>query len=193
MRAGISSDRSAVPAALRSGLRRLPAFAAQAAFAAAVAVLVGLGLLPRTGWYRPVTVLSGSMRPAFSPGDMVIVTPEPVRDLRVGQVISYRIPVGDHHVQSHRVIAVIRRGGQVSVRTKGDANNGPDPWTATLQGATVWRVSGVLPKLGWAIFWLRRPLVHELTVLLTPLLLAVLYVLQIWVRPAKRNDAVGTA
>lgn len=162
----------------------------------ALAALVGLGLLPRTGWYRPVTVLSGSMRPAFSPGDMVVVTPEPVAAIRVGQVISYRIPVGDHHVQSHRVIAVIRRGGEVSVRTKGDANGAPDPWTATLHGSTVWRVRAVLPKLGWAVFWLRTPLVHDLTVLLAPVLLALLAVLQIWRRPGggalEGHDAART-
>jgi signal peptidase I len=55
--------------------RRLGAVAAQLVFLLALAALVGLGLLPRTGWYRPVTVLSGSMQPAFSPGDMVVVTP----------------------------------------------------------------------------------------------------------------------
>ena len=116
--------------------RRATAFAAQLALVLAVAVLVGLGLLPRTGWYRPVTVLSGSMRPAFAPGDMVVVTPEPVSTVRVGQVISYRIPVGDHHVQSHRVIAVLRRDGRVSVRTKGDANaTGDAPRDDGLAGA----------------------------------------------------------
>src|SRR5690242_21945567 len=100
MWAGIASaTRSAVTAALlRAGL-----------------AVGGLGLLPRTGWYKPVTVLSGSMKPAFSPGDMVVVTPEPVRGVRVVQVISYRIPVGDHHVQSHRVITVARAGGTVVV------------------------------------------------------------------------------
>lgn len=176
--------------------RRLGAVAAQLAFLLALAALVGLGLLPRTGWYRPVTVLSGSMQPAFSPGDMVVVTPEPVSAVRVGQVISYRIPVGDHHVQSHRVIAVTRRDGQVSVRTKGDANAAPDPWTATLHGETVWHVRTVLPKLGWIVFWLRAPLVHQLTVFLAPLLLALLAVLHIWRRPAERRpegpDAVRT-
>src|SRR5262249_23131538 len=160
------------------------AFAAQLALVLAVAALVGLGLLPRTGWYRPVTVLSGSMRPAFAPGDMVVVTPEPVNAGRVGQVISYRIPVRHHHVQSHRLIAVLRRNGQVSVRTKGDANAADYPWTATLHGTTVWRVRSVLPKLGWIVFWLRTPLVHRLTLFLAPLLLALLAVLQIWRRPA---------
>jgi signal peptidase I len=176
--------------------RRAGAVAAQLALALALAALVGLGLLPRTGWYRPVTVLSGSMQPAFSPGDMVVVTPEPVSAVRVGQVISYRIPVGDHHVQSHRVIAVLRRGGHLSVRTKGDANDAPDPWTATLHGTTAWRVRAVLPKLGWIVFWLRSPLVHQLTLFLAPLLLALLAVLQIWRRPAEGapegHDAVRT-
>ena len=193
MPAGISSNRSAAIAALLSGTRRLPALAAHLALVGAFAGLVLLGLLPRTGWYRPVTVLSGSMRPAFDPGDMVVVTPEPLRDVRVGQVISYRIPTGDHHVESHRVIQVIRRGGQISVRTKGDANNGPDPWTATLHGTTAWQVRAVLPKLGWAIFWFRTPLMHELTVLLAPLLLALLCVLQIWTRPREELDAADAA
>jgi signal peptidase len=176
--------------------RRLVAAAVQLAFLLALAALVGLGLLPRTGWYRPVTVLSGSMQPAFSPGDMVVVTPEPVSAVRVGQVISYRIPVADHHVQSHRVIALIRRDGQVSVRTKGDANAAPDPWTATLHGTTVWHVRAVLPKLGWIVFWLRTPLVHQLTVFLAPLLLALFALLHIWRRPAEPApegpDAVRT-
>ena len=127
---------------------------------------------------------------------MVVVTPEPVSDVRVGQVISYRIPVGDHHVQSHRVIAVLRRNGTIAVRTKGDANATADPWTATLHGTTVWRVRGVLPKLGWVVFWLRTPLVHRLTLFLAPLLLALLAVLQIWRRPVghapEGQDAVGT-
>jgi signal peptidase len=177
--------------------RRLAAVASQLALVVALAALIGLGLLPRMGWYRPVTVLSGSMEPAFAPGDMVVVTPEPVGAVRAGQVISYRIPVGDHHVQSHRVIAVLQRNGQVSVRTKGDANATADPWTATLHGDTVWRVRTVLPKLGWIVFWLRSPLVHQLTLFLAPLLLAVLAVLQVWRRPAdyvpEGHDAARTS
>jgi signal peptidase I len=166
---------------------------ARATLALACVALLGLGLLPRTGLYRPVTVLSGSMKPTFAPGDMVIVTPEPLRDLRVGQIISYRIPVGDRHVQSHRVIKILRRGAQPLVKTKGDANNTADPWTAELHGKTIWRVRGVLPKLGWAVFWLRSPLMHSLTVLLAPLLLALLGVLQIWRRPPEPLDDASFA
>jgi signal peptidase I len=173
-----STGRSATAALLRS-LDLL----ARAAIGVACLALLVLGLVPRTGWYRPVTVLSGSMTPTFSPGDMVIVTPEPLRDVRVGQIISYRIPVGDHHVQSHRVIQIVRRGAHPVVRTKGDANNGPDPWTAKLHGTTAWHVRGVLPKVGWVVVWFRSPLVHILSVLLAPLVLALIGVFQIWRPP----------
>lgn len=166
-----------------AGIASVSRSAVTAALLIACLAFGGLGLLPRTGWYKPVTVLSGSMKPAFSPGDMVIVTPEPVRDVRVGQVISYRIPVGDHHVQSHRVIKVFHQHGAVVVQTKGDANNAPDPWKAKLHGTTAWRVRAVLPKIGWAVFWFRSPLVHLLTVLLAPLLLALVGVREIWRRP----------
>jgi signal peptidase len=182
MRAGTpGTGRSAATvAALLCRSRVALELPARAALVVAIVALVGLGLVPRTGWYRPVTVLSGSMRPALSPGDVAVLTPEPVRDVRVGQAISYRIPVGDHHVQTHRVIAIVHGGAHPSVRTKGDANRAPDPWVAKLDGSTVWQVRAVLPKVGWVVFWFRTPLMHELTVFVAPLLLALLVLLRIW-------------
>ena len=179
MDAGTPSIRRSALAALLRSLDLL----ARAALLCACGALIGLALVPRTGWYRPVTVLSGSMKPTFSPGDMVLVTPEPLRDVRVGQVVSYRIPVGDHHVQTHRVVKVVRGGSHPLVRTKGDANDDADLWTAELHGPTAWQVRAVVPKLGWAVYWFRSPLVHKLTVMLAPLLLALLGVTRIWRRP----------
>ncbi|HVD49077.1 MAG TPA: signal peptidase I [Gaiellaceae bacterium] len=149
----------------------------------AIFVLVLLGLLPHTGWYRTETVLSGSMKPAFAPGDLIVVRPERLGDVRVGQMISYHIPVGDHHVQTHRVIAVVRRSGKTLVRTKGDANNAADPWLAELHGTTAWRVQGVVPKAGWGIVWLRSPHVRTLAVFGLPLLLALFGLWRIWRAP----------
>jgi signal peptidase len=149
----------------------------------ALLALIFLGLLPNLGWYRTETVLSGSMKPYFSPGDIVVVTPEPTRDVRVGQVISYHIPVGDHHVQSHRVIKVVRGGDSPLVRTKGDANAAPDPWTARLNGGTAWQVRAVVPKAGWAIVWLRTPAIRRFAIFAVPLLLALLGLWRIWQAP----------
>src|SRR6188508_865209 len=121
------------------------------ALGSALAIFVLLALVPHTGLYRPETVLSGSMKPYFGAGDLVIVTPEPVRDVRVGQVISIKIPTGDHHVQTHRVIQTVRGGPHPVIRTKGDANTARDDWTARLDGSTAWQVRLVVPKLGWLI------------------------------------------
>lgn len=158
--------------------------AARLFLAFALLALVFLGLLPNLGWYRTETVLSGSMKPYFSPGDIVVVTPEPTRDVRVGQVISYHIPVGDHHVQSHRVIKVVRGGDNPLVRTKGDANAARDPWTARLNGGTAWQVRAVVPKAGWAIVWLRTPAIRRFAIFAVPLLLALLGLWRIWQAPS---------
>jgi signal peptidase I len=152
----------------------------RALLALAFILLITLGLLPRLGLYRPVTVLSGSMRPTFSPGDMVIVTPEPVSSVRVGQVISYQVPVGIHQVETHRIVRILAGGAHPTVQTQGDANNWPDPWTAKLEGNTAWRMRTVIPHLGYVVNWLRSPTLQRAAIFLAPALLALLILSEIW-------------
>jgi signal peptidase len=154
------------------------------ALGVAFTLLLFLALIPHTGLYRPETVLSDSMKPYFAAGDLVIVTPEPVRDVRVGQVISIKIPTGDHHVQTHRVIQIVRGGAHPVIRTKGDANTARDDWTARLDGSTAWQVRLVVPKLGWLIVWLRDPLLRYFAVFLAPALFALLVLRRIWNDPS---------
>jgi signal peptidase I len=149
----------------------------------AFTALLFLALLPHTGLYRTETVLSNSMRPHFGAGDLLVVTAEPVRDVRVGQVISIHVPKGDHHVQTHRIVQVVRGGEHPVVRTKGDANDARDQFTARLDGKTAWRVRLVVPKLGWAIVWLRNPLLRLLTVFLAPIAFLLLALRRIWTDP----------
>ncbi|MGZ4482203.1 MAG: signal peptidase I [Gaiellales bacterium] len=145
-----------------------------------LAVLAFFGLGPHTGLYRTMTVLSGSMVPRFSPGDVVVVTPEPMSALRVGQIITYSTPVAGHPIVTHRVVAILSGGPHPVVRTRGDANNAPDPWTARLENGPVWKVSAVIPKAGWAIEWLRQPWLRLLLVLVVPALLAGIWLRDIW-------------
>src|ERR1700742_1752116 len=105
------------------------------------------GVAPHFGLYETTTVLSGSMRPTFGPGDLLVLRPEPVSQVRVGQVITYAIPVGDHHIESHRVVWVRHRDGYTTVRTRGDANGADDPWSAVLRGQTAWREAAVVPSV----------------------------------------------
>jgi signal peptidase len=133
------------------------------------------------------------MEPYFSPGDMLVVTPEPLQDVRPGWVISYHIPVGDHHVQTHRVIQVVRGGDHPLVRTKGDANEAADPWVAKLHGPEAWRVRKVVPHAGQLIVWLRQPIVHYLTLFLAPFLLALVWIVRIWRSPDEPDENGGAS
>ena len=149
---------------------------------AAGTLLVVIGVGPHTGKYQTLSVLSGSMRPGIQVGAMVLVTPESPHDVRVGQIITYQIPVEDHRVVSHRVVKVLEGAGTDSpvVQTKGDANNGPDPWQARISSATVWQVRGSVPYAGRLVYWLRRPGVHTGAVKVMPAILVVLWLIAIW-------------
>ncbi len=139
-----------------------------------------LGLGPRTGRYTTLTVLSGSMRPGIPVGAVVLATPQPPRALRVGQIITYAIPVDDHRVVSHRVVKILVGGDQPIFVTKGDANNAPDPWHAQLSGSTMWRVRAVIPGLGSAIHTLRQPIVRRIGIYVLPAVVALWWLVDIW-------------
>lgn len=173
------------PAALagRSKRSALVTWALRALVACALAIVVLLDVLPSAGLYRTVTVLSGSMRPTFSAGDLLVLRPEPVQRLRVGQMLTYRIPVGDRHLETHRVVRILRGGAEPIVQTKGDANAGRDPWTATLHGKTAWTVTWVIPGVGRVLLWLEQPL-FKLGLLLCVLALVLVKALaRVWTPP----------
>lgn len=146
--------------------------------ASCVVVLVALG--PRTGAYRTLTVLSASMRPTYGPGSVVLVRPTAPSDLRVGDVITYPIPVEDRRVVTHRIVEVVEAGPSPVLRTQGDANNAPDPWLTRLEGGVAWRVGGSLPWLGYGISALRDPLLSRALVWLCPFLWCVLWLIGLW-------------
>lgn len=154
----------------------------------AVLVFLGLAVGPHVLGYRTMTMLTGSMAPLINPGDVTVVTPLPAADVEPGMIISYAIPVEDHRVVSHRVVSVTRGdGGSVTVQTKGDANPGVDPWTATLQGDTAYQVRGVVPELGTLIRLLRTPGLQPALVWGVPALVAGWLLLSLW-RP-RRDEA----
>ncbi|ANH39211.1 Signal peptidase I W [Nocardioides dokdonensis FR1436] len=130
---------------------------------AALAFFLFFAVGPHVLGYRTATMLTGSMEPGIMVGDVVVTAPRPAEDVVVGDVITYHIPIEDQRVETHRVVEVERgKDGSIAVRTKGDNNDGVDPWTATLDGDTVWEVQAVIPKVGTAIRALRTPVVNDL-------------------------------
>jgi len=157
--------------------------------ATAVVAFGFLAIGPHVFGYRTMTMLTGSMAPQIEPGDITVVTPLAVEDVTAGMAITYHIPVDDHHLVTHRVVAVERGlDGSVTVQTKGDANKAVDPWKATLQGDTAWQVEAVIPKVGSVIQALRAPVVSLVLRYGAVALLAGWLLLSIW-RPAPADEA----
>ena len=178
------------PSPRQSLARVLAGIATWVILGLAVLVLATVTLGPRLGLFQVETVLSGSMEPLFEPCDLLLVVPEPLSDVRAGQVLSFHAPAPDHQVETHRVVRVIHPGAHPIILTKGDANSAADPWRARLHGTTAWRMVGVVPHAGSVIRTLREPRVHVIAVLLVPLLLAAAALRSIW-RPAPKADEAG--
>lgn len=90
---------------------------AAAALAAAVAV-------PRLTGSTPYSVTTGSMRPHYPPGTLVVVKPLPVDEIRTGDVVTYQLESGEAAVVTHRVIEIgTNLDGDVQLITQGDAND----------------------------------------------------------------------
>jgi signal peptidase len=179
-------DRSAGPARRYLGL--LAPWLVRGVVGLAVAVFALLAVGPHVMGYRTMTMLTGSMAPIINPGDVTVVTPIAVSDVTEGMVITYHQPIADHALVTHRVVSVERDAtGAINVRTKGDANDAIDPWTATLAGDTAYQVRAVIPELGHIIQTLRAPVVTQLLHYGAPAMLAGWLLLSIW-RPTRDEE-----
>lgn len=109
-------------------------------------------------------VVSDSMEPTFSAGDLIVVQSVSPGAVTRGDVITYRKANGVGRT-THRVTAVERRDGSRYFRTKGDANENPDPEPVSGDAliGTVWFV---IPYAGYVVTAAQRPLGIALLVLL---------------------------
>lgn len=73
--------------------------------------------------YKPLTVLTNSMKPTFSAGDVIIINTKVEPELK--DVITYKHPQ-DGRLITHRIIEVVERNGESFYKTQGDDNNVDD-------------------------------------------------------------------
>lgn len=121
---------------------------------AAAAVLVVAVLLPRVAGATPYAVLTGSMRPHYPPGTLVVVRPTPFDELRVGDVVTYQLESGRPQVVTHRIVELgTDLDGKQLARTRGDANDVADrePVRDVQIRGRLWYA---VPWLGYANGWL---------------------------------------
>ncbi len=104
--------------------------------------------------FKPLAVLSGSMRPVLQPGDMVVVKNTNYEDIEIGDVITYR--VNSNTLVTHRVIEIVEDNKKILFKTQGDANNVEDSKlvsTEQLIGVMAFNI----PKGGYVANFIRSP------------------------------------
>jgi len=120
--------------------------------------------------YPLLTVASGSMVPTLNVGDLIAVQGvSNVADLNaganpVGDVVVFRRPPANDELIVHRAVNKTFYEGLWYIRTKGDANSGPDTWTGRdnyggmiSQNLLIGKVVGKVPWLGYIPLYIRRP------------------------------------
>jgi signal peptidase len=105
-------------------------------------LLSQVGLLP----FRFVYLFSGSMRPAYQPGDLAVVYVPQEISVKPGDVILFRASIGP---TIHRVVSI----DNDLVTTRGDAND-------LIDTEKVSKVDGkvlfMIPKLGYGIEFIKN-------------------------------------
>ena len=113
----------------------------------AAAALILAVALPLAFGDRPHTVLTGSMEPTISPGDVVIDARISPLDARVGDVVTFRDPEDQSKLITHRVKRIRRSGSHLWFVTQGDANNTTEHWRIAANGE-LGRVVYTIPWIG---------------------------------------------
>jgi signal peptidase len=147
-------------------------------------VIVLAVTLPSAFGLRDLTVLSGSMEPTISTGDVVVERQISPLDARLGDVVSFKDPEDASVLITHRVQSMVVHDGVVSFVTKGDANTGVERWKVSADG-TIGKVEYHVWRLGYLLSWIRGPLGRVVLVVVPALVLGAYELVRIW-RPRPR-------
>ncbi len=120
----------------------------------AIAVMVVAG--PRFG-YQYAIIKSGSMSPAYPTGSIILTKEVNPAEVKVGDVVSWRIGNDPRRIVTHRVVEVTSDANGLAFHTKGDANERPD--VDLVPGSYLrGRVILGVPQIGYAAPFFQRQL-----------------------------------
>ena len=124
-------------------------------FLGLVAFAIAASVLPITGNYKILVVLSGSMEPAIKIGSVVIV--KPVSEYNVGDIITFGPVTRTKTPTTHRIVDVAAQTGNLVYVTKGDANDDPDGRSVT-EKDVIGKVLFSVPYFGFIVDFAKKPL-----------------------------------
>lgn len=117
-------------------------------------------------------VLSGSMVPFFKPGDVIFVKDAPPGSFHEGDVLTFRVKAGSTTLVTHRIVEVLHDGDSIRYRTKGDANEDPDPFVVK-QDMVVGKYAFQIPWWGYTVKVLHSKIGYVGLILVPSLILMV--------------------
>jgi signal peptidase len=158
-------------------------------------------LLPSLLGFERYVIESGSMEPTLPVGTLVYAKAEAPEYLAVGDIITYEPPpetkVDD--LVTHRIVEIEPEtlnaprpdaGAQDTAprpaeprllfRTKGDANEKPDPWTFALEPEGAALEKAHVPYIGYVYLALAIPWVRLVAIVIPALLIVVLTAVSLW-------------
>ena len=144
--------------------------------------LAGMRLI---GWHV-FTVVSGSMEPVYSVGDMIYVKPVEPEEIQVGDVITF-VMNENLVVGTHRVTEVEQKDEHLYFHTKGDANASEDA-VAVMDENVLGVPMLSIPLLGYISSWVQQSPGCYVAIAVAAMLLAIVILPDILDKSKKRRQ-----
>ena len=145
--AGTDRDAGAAPGEPERAWRRVGALVARS-YLWFLVVLVAWTAVPVVFGFQSLTVTSGSMLPALSPGTVVLTQAVAPSEIERGDIVATRPDRASDQLVTHRVDQLV---DDSTIRTRGDANTVPDEPVARDEVAG--RARLVVPFAGLPAVW----------------------------------------
>lgn len=121
---------------------------------ALIAVLLIISILPITGNFKVMAVLSGSMEPAIKTGSVIAIKPSD--NYKIGDIITFGEMSKTKTPTTHRIYDIRVQEGEPVYVTKGDANNAPDA-KEIIGKEIIGKVLFNVPYVGYAVDTAKKP------------------------------------
>lgn len=129
--------------------------------------------VPNIFGYKILQVMSGSMSGEFETGDTILIKEiKEERDLKIGDVITYRI--AKNTLVTHRIVNITKIGENLNYTLKGDANNVEDSEKilfSSIEGIYVKK----LVLIGKIISFMQKP--YGMVIIFVVPILLILYII----------------
>jgi signal peptidase I len=129
--------------------------------------------VPAVFGYKPLTILSNSMQPAFNAGDIILINEN--HQPNVNDVVTYKHQ--DGILVTHRIIDKVNQGGEAFFKAKGDNNNVEDD-NLVPKSAIIGVEQFVIPNGGYVAKFVSGPIGFILLIVVPLLLYAIIEIFQ---------------